>query len=103
MQASKDRKQGRKDTSMNRDVTREILRALGYGYRLEIMQQLSKGSLTATDLQIRTGISQANLSQQMKDLIHLGLVTSERDGKFTIYHIHKERIREVIRELQNLL
>ena len=74
----------------------EILKALGHPVRLQIVDILSNGKRSVTELSEMTGQQQAIVSQQLKILRVSGLVISERTQGKAFYSL-------LINNLTNLL
>jgi len=62
-----------------------IAKALGHGYRLEILELLAQGELSVETLAERVGLSIANASQHLRLMRRAGLLASRRDGKRILY------------------
>ena len=65
----------------------EVAKALGHGYRLQLLEHLAQGERAVEDVAARTGISVANASQHLQQLHRAGLVAVRRDGKRRIYRV----------------
>lgn len=65
-----------------------ILRALGTESRMQIIEVLKRGPLDVGDLAQRLGISQSAVSQHLKVLKELGLVTDQRHSYFIAYSLN---------------
>lgn len=75
-----------KKTTLEEKV--RILRALGTESRLQIIEVLKQGPLDVGDLAERLGISQSAVSQHLKVLKELKLVTDERHSYFIAYSLN---------------
>jgi len=64
-----------------------LLKVLANPDRLMLMCQLSQGELCVSELEMRLGIRQPTLSQQLTVLREQGLVSTRRDGKSIFYSI----------------
>ncbi len=78
------------------------LKALSDEIRLNIINLLSTEPLCACDILDSFKITQPTLSYHMKLLTESGLVSSERDGKWTYYSLDKEGLSDLLDYL-NLL
>lgn len=75
-----------------------IFKALSDPTRVRIVELLKRADATccskedrvcACDLEAEVKLSQPAVSHHMKQLVHAGLVESERDGRFTYYRINR--------------
>lgn len=64
-----------------------LLKVLANPDRLLLMCELSRGDANVGELEIRLGIRQPTLSQQLGVLRESGLVSTRRDGKSIFYSI----------------
>lgn len=64
-----------------------ILRALGTESRMHIIEVLKRGPLDVGDLAQELGISQSAVSQHLKVLKEMGLVSDERHSYFISYSL----------------
>jgi len=65
----------------------KILKALANQKRIEILRVLSNRCVTVSELIRMTNMSQANISQHMQVLRHVGIVVTKREGKEITYCI----------------
>jgi ArsR family transcriptional regulator len=54
------------------------------------------GSCSVGALAVAVGMEASAVSQQLRQLRHLGLVTSERQGKHVIYGLHDAHLAELL-------
>jgi ArsR family transcriptional regulator len=64
--------------------------------RLEIVDALAKKRGCVSELQIRTGRNQPNISQHLRVLRDSGLVDFKKDGRKTCYSICRPEIKELL-------
>jgi DNA-binding transcriptional ArsR family regulator len=70
--------------------------AISDKYRLAILLELSrKGSLTSTDVQELTGLSQPCVSHHVKLLTDSGLVDSKKEGRNVYLSLNKTCIQQL--------
>ncbi|WP_338871284.1 metalloregulator ArsR/SmtB family transcription factor [Spirosoma sp. SC4-14] len=70
--------------------------AIADKYRLTILMELSdKGSLTASDIQQLTGLSQPCVSHHVKLLTDSGLVNSQKEGRNLHLTLNKESLQQL--------
>ena len=65
--------------------------------RLEILSVLAKKRGCVSELQVRTGRNQPNISQHLRVLRDSGLVDFRKDGRKTCYSICKPEVKELLR------
>jgi ArsR family transcriptional regulator len=70
----------------------EMCKTLANEKRQRILDALRDGDLTVSELQTRTGIPQATLSQHLAILRTKGVLVSERDGAHVRYSIANVKI-----------
>ncbi|CCH55928.1 transcriptional regulator, ArsR family [Fibrisoma limi BUZ 3] len=77
--------------------------AIADKYRLSILMELSrKGSLTSTDIQEMTGLSQPCVSHHVKLLTDSGLVNAQKEGRNLHLTLNKESLQQLSGFLNNL-
>jgi ArsR family transcriptional regulator len=74
----------------------EILKALGDETRFSIFGMLRNGTLCACKILEQLNITQPTLSHHMKVLCDCGLVTAEKDWKWTYYSIDCSKLKELL-------
>jgi DNA-binding transcriptional ArsR family regulator len=67
-------------------------RVLAEPARLSILHMLKQGEHTVTELAERTGLSQANLSKHLQQLLAASFVTRRRHGLFAYYALADDRV-----------
>lgn len=80
-----------------------IFKTLGNQKRLEIVQLLSQGELSVSEMVDMLGISQSNLSQHLGVLRHQRLVATRRQGLQIYYHLTDTRIGEAVMSVREFL
>jgi len=70
----------------------EICKTLANEKRQRIIDALRNGGMTVTELQKRTGIAQANLSQHLAVLRTKGVVLAKREGSHVRYALSSPKI-----------
>jgi ArsR family transcriptional regulator len=70
----------------------EMCKTLANEKRQRILDALREGDLNVSELQTRTGIPQATLSQHLAILRTKGVLTSRRDGVHVTYAIANPKI-----------
>ena len=74
----------------------EFFKALAHPVRIRVLEVLSGGERTVTDLQHILEIEQSHLSQQLGVLRRGGLVVSRREGSSVFYSLADERIADLL-------
>ena len=69
-----------------------ICHTLANAKRLEIIDHLSRGELSVTQLAETLGIGQSNLSQHLAIMREKGIVTTRRDGLNVFYKLSNPKI-----------
>jgi ArsR family transcriptional regulator len=77
-------------------------RALADPKRLCVLESLSVGELSVSDLSVRVGCQVPNMSQHLAVLRSAGLVTTRRDGNTVYYRLADQRVLEAYRLIQTL-
>jgi len=70
----------------------DLCKTLANEKRQRMLGALRDGELTVTELQERTGIAQANLSQHLAVMRTKGVVVAHRDGTHVRYSISNPKI-----------
>jgi len=77
--------------------------AIADKYRLTILKELSdKGSLTSSDIQQLTGLSQPCVSHHVKLLTDSGLVNSKKEGRNLHLTLNKESLQQLSAFIEKL-
>jgi DNA-binding transcriptional ArsR family regulator len=61
-----------------------------------LLDVMESGEATVSELQARTGASQAMVSQQLATLRGHGVVTARRDGPFVRYSIAEPKVHHIL-------
>ncbi|MCX6772600.1 MAG: metalloregulator ArsR/SmtB family transcription factor [Candidatus Micrarchaeota archaeon] len=64
--------------------------------RLEILTSLASKKGCVSELQVRTGRNQPNISQHLRVLRDSGLVETRKDGQKTCYSVCKPEVKEIL-------
>lgn len=87
----------------DRDLAAKLFRGFSDRTRLAILQELASGELRVTDLVLRLGGSQANISGHLACLKDCGLVTDRPQGRQVFYRIAIPEVVAVLRAAEQLL
>ena len=71
--------------------------------RLSILETLQRGPLPVHAIVERTGLSRTNVSNHLRCLSDCDLVTSESQGRFTLYQLSDARIATLLELTDELL
>lgn len=77
-------------------------RAMADPKRLCVLESLSEGELSVSELSARVRCQVQNMSQHLGVLRSAGLVTSRRDGATVYYRLADPRVLEAYRLLQSI-
>jgi DNA-binding transcriptional ArsR family regulator len=77
-------------------------RALADPKRLCVLESLSAGELSVSDLSTKVGCQVPNMSQHLAVLRSAGLVQSRREGSTVFYRLSDVRVLEAYRLIQSL-
>lgn len=64
-----------------------VIKTLGHPDRLRIIEFIQFEGMRVKDIQEALSLSQAATSQHLRQMYHLGIVTSRREGKHVLYGI----------------
>jgi ArsR family transcriptional regulator len=79
-----------------------VAKTLGHAHRLELLEQLAQGERTVEVLADRTGLSIANASQHLQQMLRTGLVFNRRDGKFVYYRLADDGVLDLLAALRQV-
>ncbi len=80
-----------------------VLRAVNHKLRQTILQLLEeKKRLTVTEIYVKLRLEQSVASQHLAILRRVGVVKTEREGKFIFYSVNYDRVVEVSRLIEEL-
>jgi DNA-binding transcriptional ArsR family regulator len=85
------------DNPDHADHCANILKALAHPLRLRIIALLCEGDENVSSMAGRLGARQSSISQQLRILRLNSLVDVERADGFSIYHLAKPRLVDIIR------
>ncbi len=78
------------------DRAASVIKCLGHPLRLSLLDAMESGEATVSELQARTGASQAMVSQQLATLRGHGVVTTRRAGSFVRYSIAEPKVHPIL-------
>ena len=77
-----------------------LAKCLSHPHRLELLEQLAQGERSVEILADKLGLSTANASQHLQQMLRAGLVTSVRKGKFVVYGLTDHAVLELLSSLR---
>ena len=80
-----------------------ICHTLANAKRLEIIDHLSRGELSVTQLAETLGIGQSNLSQHLAIMREKGIVTTRREGLSVYYRLSNPKIIQACDLMRQIL
>ncbi len=81
----------------------EMCKTLANEKRQRILDALRDGELTVSDIQARTGIAQATLSQHLGIMRSKGMLISRRDGAHVHYFLSNAKILQAFDLISEVL
>ena len=85
------------------ELQAKLFRGFGDPGRLAILEALSGGPRTVTEIILATGLNQSNASNHLRCLRDCGLVKVEQQGRFAWYSLSDLRIKRLLRLADELL
>jgi DNA-binding transcriptional ArsR family regulator len=89
-----------------RDIPRlkaEFFKALGHPLRIRVLELLSEGDQSVSELLEHVSVEQPYLSQQLAVLRRAGFVVARRDGSNVIYALADPRVAELLSVSRQML
>lgn len=84
-------------------VEAKFFRGLSDSTRLSILELLSDGEKTVSEIVEKTQQSQSNISNHLKCLDECGLVKSRRDGKNIFYSLRDAQTMELLKTSESVI
>lgn len=85
------------------ELKAEFFKAMGHPIRIRVLELLSGGPLSVSDLNAQIGASGPHLSQQLNVLKRAGLITSERSEKYLVYSLAFPELIELLAVARRIL
>jgi ArsR family transcriptional regulator len=85
------------------EIKAELFKALAHPARIRVLEVLSDGERSVSDLQPLVGIEASHLSQQLAVLRRARLVTSRKEGASVIYGVKDELVVDLLRVAKRVL
>ncbi|HOD11697.1 MAG TPA: metalloregulator ArsR/SmtB family transcription factor [Candidatus Omnitrophota bacterium] len=77
----------------------DILKALAHPMRLRMVEGLIKDHCNVTKIVEKTGLPQSTISQHLGILKKAGILTPEKKGVETCYHVTHDKVKKIIHML----
>lgn len=81
----------------------KLFRGFADSSRLSILELLRDGEKTVSELVSATGLTQSNVSNHLACLRECGLVSARPEGRFTLYSLADETVRNLLAQAELLL
>ncbi|MGK2948911.1 MAG: ArsR/SmtB family transcription factor [Acidimicrobiales bacterium] len=85
------------------ELKAELFKTLGHPARLRVLELLSDGEHSVSDMQPHVGIESSHLSQQLGILRRAGLVHTRKQGASVIYALADPLVAELLAVAKRLL
>lgn len=85
------------------EVKAEFFKTLGHPARIRVLEILSNGPRSVSELQPEVGIESSHLSQQLAVLRRAGIVESRRDGSSMIYSVVDPNVLELLQLAKTII
>lgn len=81
-----------------------VLRALNHKLRQQILNLIdTENKITVTEIYVKLRLEQSVASQHLAIMRRVGIVKTERDGKFIYYTVNHKRIEDINRFVEQLI
>jgi ArsR family transcriptional regulator, cadmium/lead-responsive transcriptional repressor len=90
-------------TQLALEFKSKLFRGLADPARLSILEALRTGPLTVGEIVVQTGLSQSNTSNHLGCLRDCGLVTRRQRGRYAIYDLADDRVRDILAQADLVL
>ncbi len=85
------------------EIKAELFKALAHPGRIRILEELSAGEHTVSELATAVDLELSHLSHQLAVLRRAGLVTARREGSSMIYSVRSAELPELLAAAKRLL
>jgi DNA-binding transcriptional ArsR family regulator len=85
------------------ELKAELFKALAHPARVRVLELLSEGERSVSDMQPMVGIETSHLSQQLGVLRRAGLLTTRKEGSSVIYAISDPELVELLAVAKRIL
>lgn len=91
------------DSSAQTEIFAKFFHGLSNPTRLRIIETLLDGEHSVSQLVDTIGATQSQVSNQLSCLKWCGYVTSRQDGKYVLYRISDDRVRNILHLAKNIV
>lgn len=81
----------------------EFFKTLGHAARIRVLELLSEGELSVTELQNVVLLESSHLSQQLSVLRRAGLVTTRKQGRTVFYSLAAPEVADLLALARHIL
>jgi len=81
---------------MNNEDASEMLKALAHATRLAIIDGLLKNECNVTQIQKNLGLPQSTISQHLRLLRNIGIISARQEGAKRCYKVVDNRARKIM-------
>ena len=81
----------------------KLFKGFGDPSRLTILELLTEGPLSVTEIVEETELFQPNVSMHLACLLECGLVKNEKDGRSVSYQLSSEEVKDVIKTARKII
>lgn len=85
------------------EIKADLFKALAHPGRIRILEVLTSGEHTVTEIAAEIDMELSHLSQQLGVLRRAGLVVARREGSSVIYSLHGDELPELLAVAKRLL
>ena len=85
------------------ELKAKLFRGFGDVTRLAILESVSDGEKTVTEIAKKLKQNQPNVSNHLSCLLECGLVKSRKDGKNRFYSIGDKRVAKLLKQSDDIL
>ncbi|EGX58028.1 ArsR family transcriptional regulator [Streptomyces zinciresistens K42] len=80
------------------EAVAEVMQALASPARVQILDQLHRAPCSVGELATTVGMEQSAVSNHLRLLRHLGLVTGRREGRRVLYSLHDQHVATLVEQ-----
>lgn len=84
-------------------IEAKFFKGLADKSRLAILESITNGQKTVSDIVEATKLSQPNVSNHLACLLDCGLVTRSRDGQRAFYQLSTEEVKDLIAIMRTIV
>jgi ArsR family transcriptional regulator len=85
------------------ELKADLFKALGHPARVRVLELLSEGDHSVSEMQPLVGLEPSHLSQQLAVLRRAGVVTSRKEGAVVVYSLQDPETIELLAVAKRLL